>query len=517
MTTVTPSATSAASPDLKRILIVDDSSTMRLIVRRALEESGYQCVEARNAEEAMALFRAEGFNLLTLDVDMPGKDGYTLCAEIRQLEVAQSRRMTPVVFLTSHDTMGDRVKGFDVGATDFISKPVQAAELIARVNRLLRADNRLRGLSALVVEDSRATRNIIAHTLRDYGMHVFEAEDGAQGEAVLRQFGSSLDVVITDHDMPVMNGMELCRRIRTVLGYPWMPVIFLSGMTEMSYVLAMFEAGATDCLSKPFTRDELVARISVHAESQRLHQQHARQIESLEKLNKLKDGLLAIASHDLRAPLTGIMGFSSIMLMDDTLPEEHRENVEGIQNSGQCLLQMISDLLDLARIEAGTDEIELTICDLDEVIAASLSVLRHMAAPKGILLTHFPSGNVGPVRVNGHRNSLLRIINNLVSNAIKFTPKGGEVKILCHRFEDGNADLIVSDTGIGIPAEKIGALFNRFSKATRSGTAGEAGTGLGMSIVKELTDRHGARVSVASEVGHGTQFTVRFPAPTQLQ
>ena len=495
----------------KRILVVDDSTTMRLIIRRMLEGAEYEVVEAKNGEEANVLFKERPFDLFTLDVDMPGKDGFTICAELRAIEIHLHRPVTPAIFITGHDSLGYRQRGFDVGGADFITKPVQESEFLARVNRLLRADQRLSGLHALVVEDSRATRNIIVHTLRECGLKVSEAEDGLKALQIMERSGSTIDLVITDYDMPELDGKELCKRIRTVLGFPWMPVIFLSGMSEMSYVLEMFAAGATDYLTKPFTREELVARISVHVELQRLTQQHAKQIRELERLNALKDSLLAIASHDLRAPLSGIMGYSTLMLMEDDIPDNYREAAEGIRDSGQCLLTMIGDILDLARIQSHADETELAPIDLTLVADEAVKVLSHMAAPKGVLISVVRLPGQEQVWVNGHRNSLLRIINNLLSNAIKFSSRAGLVKVTCQRQADGGAQLSVSDQGLGIPAEKLGSLFDRFSNCSRKGTAGEMGTGLGMSIVKELADLHAAKVSVASTVGVGTVFLIDFP------
>lgn len=492
------------------ILIVDDSPTMRHILRAPLEGAGYEVCEAGSGGAALELIKERAFDMLTLDVDLPGMSGYETCAEVRRLEEALSRRMVPVVFVTSQNSLSDRQRGFEVGATDFLSKPVDESELLLRVDRLLRAQQKLTGLRVLVVEDSKATRNIIAHTLSNSGMEVAEAEDGQVAFDRLQAEAGKFDLIIVDYDMPVMNGKELCRLIRTVLGMPWIPVIFLSGMAEMGYVLEMFEAGATDCITKPFTREELLARISVHAQLQRLKAEHERQIKELERLNTLKDGVLAIASHDLRAPLTGILGYSSLMLLDEQLPVEHRASIEGIQNSGKCLLGIVSDLLDLARLQAHQEEAVLTRCDLNEVVMAALSVLRHQAAPKGVCVLPSEGTQLPEVFVRGHRNSLMRIINNLVSNAVKFTERGGRVRVLAQPRGDGTVELSVEDTGVGIPAVKAADLFGKFGSSTE-GTVGEPGTGLGMSIVKGLADLHQAQVHCESEAGVGTRVVVRFP------
>jgi len=342
-----------------RVLVVDDSDTVRKILRRGLEGAGYGVVEARNGTEALQLIEAGLFDLITLDIDMPDMTGFEVCAGLRSLEARLAREHTPVILITGNDTVEDRQRGFEVGAADFIVKPVKEVELVARVERILKAEQSLTGLTALVTDDSVVTRRVVASSLKEQGLKVFEAANGEEALAVLRRPDCPVDILITDIDMPGMGGGELCRRVRTSLGMPWLPIIFLSGMAEMGSVLEMFAAGATDYLVKPFAKEELIARISVHIEIRRLNLERAKRIQELERLHRLKDSFLAIASHDLRAPLNGIIGTAELMLMEEELPASYREYAEMISRSGYWLLAIIGDLLDLARLEAARDQQEL--------------------------------------------------------------------------------------------------------------------------------------------------------------
>jgi two-component system, sensor histidine kinase and response regulator len=513
---VTKSQDPSAPPRVpKRILVVDDSRTMRLVLRRWLDRSEYQVVDAQNGDEALEKFKASEFDLVTLDIDMPVLDGFSFCARLRDWEQANGRHHTPVLIVTSHDTLADRERGFEVGATDFLAKPVAESEFLARIDRLLRADDRLLGLTVLVVDDSRVARKSIAASLLQHGITVIEAGDGLEAFHILESRPKEIDLMLTDYDMPKMGGDELCRRARTTLGLPWLPIIILSALADRARVLELFAAGATDYLCKPFTSEELAARISVHVEIRRLNRECARQIAELERLNELKNGFLAIASHDLRSPLNGILGAANIMLGDPNLSPSHRELADLINQSGDNLLQIINDLLDLARIEAGKTDLRFEVLDLPTLADQACNSLQPIAAPKNVTVSRITSATGGRPTVYGVRNDVLRLLTNVISNAIKFTPSQGQVTVSTGLAPDGvGATIVVSDTGIGIAADKLPLLFDRFSKLSQVGTAGELSTGLGMAIVKEIVERHSGSIAVVSQPGKGTSITITLPART---
>jgi signal transduction histidine kinase len=500
------------TPATKRILVVDDSRTMRLMLRRWLGRSEYSVYEAQNGDEAFEKLKGSEFDLVTVDIDMPVLDGFALCAKLREWEQANARRHTPVLIVTSHDTLADRERGFEVGATDFLAKPVSESELLARVDRLIRTDAQLLGLTALVVDDSRVARKSIAFSLARYGITVIEAEDGLAAFQLLQSRGKEIDLLLTDFDMPNMDGAELCRRARTTLGLPWLPIIILSAMADRSRVLDLFSVGATDYLCKPFTTEELVARISVHVEIRRLNRERARQIAELERLNELKNKLLTIASHDLRSPLNGILGAAGLMLENPQLSENDRELVDVICRSGENLLQIVSDVLDLARMEAGKSFATCETFGLGPLVEEVCRSVQPMAAPKGIVLKRDAGPAAAAVTVHAVRNDVLRLLTNLISNGIKFTPRDGQVTVSTHQLPNGSASIAVMDTGIGIAADKLPLLFDRFSKISQVGTAGELSTGLGMAIVKEIVERHGGTINVTSQLGIGTTVTVTLPS-----
>jgi signal transduction histidine kinase len=236
---------------------------------------------------------------------------------------------------------------------------------------------------------------------------------------------------------------------------------------------------------------------------------------SLHEMNKLKSEFLATMSHELRTPLNSILGFSDVLGTADNLNERQKKYLANIRTSGQHLLALINDILDLAKIEAGKMELhigDVFARDLIERITASLLPL---AERKNIDLQWDVDPDVPVLRQDAGK--LQQILNNLLSNAVKFTPEGGRIRVRGMSGGDGFVDLIVADTGIGIPLEDQARIFDKFRQGRNVAGQHDAlardyeGTGLGLSIVKELCKLLGGEITVASEFGKGSTFTVRVP------
>jgi signal transduction histidine kinase len=240
---------------------------------------------------------------------------------------------------------------------------------------------------------------------------------------------------------------------------------------------------------------------------------------SLHEMNKLKSEFLATMSHELRTPLNSILGFSDVLGSAENLNDRQKKYLSNIRTSGQHLLALINDILDLAKIEAGKMEVhpvDLSVRDLVERVAASMLPL---AERKNIDLQWDVDPRV-PVLFQD-AGKLQQVLNNLVSNAVKFTPEGGRIRVRALPADEDHLDIIVADTGIGIPLEDQAKIFDKFRQgrnvAGRHDTLSRdfEGTGLGLSIVKELCKLLGGEVSVESEFGKGSTFTVRLPVETR--
>ncbi|MBT6499551.1 MAG: response regulator [Deltaproteobacteria bacterium] len=500
-----------------RILIVDDSRVMRRIIRQELEEAGFDIYEAVDGLDAVEKAGKIQPQLITMDVDMPKMDGFDAVYQIRtelKLMNMKSDKEIPIVFITANDTLEGRRKGFEVGATDFILKPFLKGEVAASVSNLLNSDGSLQGLRVLVAEDSNLSRGIIDSILMEAGVKTVLTVNGCEAFEIMKAEEQNIDLVLTDYMMPEMNGDELCRKIRSELGNK-LPII-ISAKSESSSMLDLFKAGASDYIVKPFTKEELLARVKVHLESRLLNRRLLKQVYDLKRLGKLKDDLLSITSHDLRSPLNGILGFTDLVMQDKSLSDRNRDFLQNVMDSGDFLLNLINDILDLGRVQSESHELNMLPVSIMDLMESSLNTVRHMASPKGIeLVTEILCDE--PPLISGDKNALIRIFNNLLSNAIKFTPKNGKVKQIIEETENNRLCISIIDTGIGIPAASIPFLFDKFSKASRPGTAGEKSTGLGLSITKELIERHDGSVEVTSEVEKGTCFKLLFPLQKTAQ
>ncbi len=235
----------------------------------------------------------------------------------------------------------------------------------------------------------------------------------------------------------------------------------------------------------------------------------------LYEMNSIKSDFLATMSHELRTPLNSILGFSEVLAGINALDDKQKRYVQNIQKSGKTLLEMINDILDLAKMESGKMEIRLAEFRVQQIIAAQADMARPLAEKKNIDLETSIEPDLPLMRQDQAR--VQQILNNLLSNAIKFTPEGGRVSVTAGRDAEDYLVMRVIDTGVGIAAEDQQVIFEKFRQGSVGVPSGDAmarefsGSGLGLSIVKELCKLLGGEVSVASELGTGSTFTVRIP------
>ena len=241
----------------------------------------------------------------------------------------------------------------------------------------------------------------------------------------------------------------------------------------------------------------------------RLFREIADKSAQLEAASRHKSEFLANMSHELRTPLNAIIGFSEVLVdrMFGELNDKQDEYLKDIYASGQHLLSLINDILDLSKIEAGRMELEVNDFDLPSAIDNALTLVRERASRRGITLGHAVDHRLGPIR--GDERKVKQVLLNLLSNALKFTPEGGRIDVGA-RMQDGVAEVSVADTGIGIAPGDQEAVFEEFRQV---GTADKKveGTGLGLALSRKFIELHGGRIWVKSQVGVGSTFTFTLP------
>jgi signal transduction histidine kinase len=234
----------------------------------------------------------------------------------------------------------------------------------------------------------------------------------------------------------------------------------------------------------------------------------------LHEMNRLKSDFLANMSHELRTPLNSIIGFSDVLKGIDTLSDKQQRYVDNIGNSGRILLEMINDILDLAKMESGKMDLRLTDFLIEPVVKAQCDLVRALTEEKNIDLEVRVDPDLPPLYQD--QGKVQQILTNLLSNAIKFTPEGGRISVSACRGQDDDLLLTVEDTGVGIAEEDRSIIFEKFRQGSTvlgsdNLTRKFSGTGLGLSIVRELCRLLGGEITFESELGKGSRFTAQLP------
>jgi len=262
--------------------------------------------------------------------------------------------------------------------------------------------------------------------------------------------------------------------------------------------------------------DDVTERVAREAELQAQLEDRSRLLSNeklarneAERANRLKDEFLATISHELRNPLNAIMGWAHMMRVGNLTPANVERAVETIYRNAKSQSQLIADLLDVSRIISGKLRLDVRTVDLRNIVAAAVDSIRPSAEAKSVRLQTTLDPAVGPV--SGDADRLQQIVWNLLTNAVKFTPKGGRIQVKVQHVES-HVEIVVSDSGVGINKEFLPYVFDRFRQADASTTRIHGGLGLGLSIVHQLVDLHGGSVSVQSEgEGKGAAFTISLP------
>jgi len=235
--------------------------------------------------------------------------------------------------------------------------------------------------------------------------------------------------------------------------------------------------------------------------------------DAAEAASRAKSQFLANMSHELRTPLNSIIGFSSLIADPDFGPEideQYRQYAEDISFSGTHLLEVINDILDVARIEAGTVALQEGIVDVATVAAQCIGLIGESAAQTGVEVINAVTD--GLLRLTADDRQVRQILLNLLSNAVKFTPDGGRITVSATGAPGGHLDIVVSDTGVGITAADLPIVIQPFRQVGDIMTRQHEGSGLGLFLAKAMVEAHGGQLMIGSEIGVGTTVTVRFPA-----
>ena len=345
----------------------------------------------------------------------------------------------------------------------------------------------------LIVDDVSANLKVLGDMLKGEGYKVRPVPNGTLALQVASK--EKPDLILLDIMMPDMDGFEVCRRLKENPKLSDIPVIFISALNDTQDIVKALKSGGVDFITKPFQAEEVKARVHTHL---KLHQQSKKLLEQskeLLELNATKDKFFSIIAHDLRGPLGGFMGLSE-MMADDTQgfePEEMKEMTLALSQSARNIYNLLENLLEWSQMQRGRTSFNPQIVSLNESASECLKLVTESANKKMIQLEVDISKEH---KVFADINMLQTVIRNLVSNAIKFTPKGGIVRIFSGIADNKAAIIGVRDNGIGMDSEMITNLFRINVNSSRPGTEGEHSTGLGLLLCKEFVEKHGGELWV---------------------
>jgi len=366
-------------------------------------------------------------------------------------------------------------------------------------------------LRILVVDDEEGMRLGVTRALAGHRLRIRDVDDepvcaveqAASGEEALDRIAAAPpDLVLLDHKLPGISGLEV---LETLAGsHPDTLIIMITAYATLETAVAATKRGAYDFLAKPFTPQELKASVQKAAHHLVLRRR-ARRLE--EEKRQVRFQFLSVLAHELKAPLGAVEGYLSL-LRDGTGcedPAQARMMVERSLLRVEGMRKLIYDLLDLTRIESGQKQRELDDQDLSDAAATAVETLQPEADRRGVRVEVVRRGDLG---LRSDRGELEIILNNLVSNAIKYNREGGRVTVDLDGTDPGVLAVAVTDTGIGMKPADVDKLFGEFVRIKNEHTRSILGSGLGLSIVRRLARLNGGDVRVASEPGAGSTFTV---------
>jgi PAS domain S-box-containing protein len=549
------------SEDVK-VLIVDDEPRNLDTLEVVLASSGCSLVRAHSADEALLAMLRHEFAAMIFDIRMPRIGGIELANLVKQRRRTQD---VPIIFLTAHSTEdADILRGYDVGAVDYLSKPVNARILCSKVSVFIDLYRKTRALARVneelqreVVARQKAQKELERVNVE---LEVRVAERTAaltvahrgvkENEERLRMAMEAAEIAAWEWDLP-SGRMTWSTEPETLFGFPAgsfgedRRVLSSVHPEDRERVQAAVEAAtsagsAYECEYRIIRPDGVIVWISErgrvitsedgpdHAETVKIvgvsrdmsAQRRAEQARELslvnerrardeaERQSRLKDEFLATLSHELRTPMNAILGWLSMLAKGDVVRDPDQA-MTVIQRNAQLQAKLIEDLLEMNKLTSGTARLERGPLDVGAAVNATIESLKPTADAKGVRLAAVCDANLPRISADGRR--VQQILWNLIHNAVKFTRAGGSVEVAATR--DGECvRIVVTDTGQGIPAEFLPYIFDRFRQADPSTTRGTWGLGLGLSIAKHLTELHGGSIEATSPgPEQGSTFIVQLP------
>lgn len=491
--------------DVTKILVIDDEAVMRDGCQRILAKEGCEVFTAANGEEGLAVIQEDpqGYDVVLLDLKMPGMSGMEVLEASREVNPALL-----IVVITGYATVDSAVEAMKKGAYDFIPKPFSPDQLRMVVNRALEKKRLELEAERLKEEAARSLRDVT--TERSKVRTIINCMVGGvlvtdrEGRIVLtnpaagKMLGLGTDAVLGKPLCDVGGDEKLVEAVQGVLEPTNPEVTTISQELQIGDSLIRAHTAAVKNEA-----GDVLGTVTVLED-----------MTYLLELDRMKGDFIAMVSHELRSPISAIGQNINLILkgLAGEITEKQRHLLGRAKERSKGLLDLIGDLLEISKIDAGVAVQQKKPLQVEEVMSTVVDLMEGEAQAKGISLRSTLHQPLPPVL--GDKNNLEGVFTNLVSNAIKYTPAGGEVRIEITP-EGDYVKTVVADTGIGISKEDLPRIFDKFSRVKSEKTRGIVGTGLGLAIAKGIVEAHLGSIAVESQEGKGTTLTVLLPRKTE--
>jgi PAS domain S-box-containing protein len=474
-----------------RILVIDDEPRIRDACQIVLEEMGFEVALASEGEQGLAMIKERHFDIVLVDLMMPVLSGFDVLSQVRE-----DLPDTVVIVITGYATIEHSIEAMKKGAFDFIPKPFTPDQLRAVVSKSIKYTRALQDIT-----DSRSRLRVVVNRLMD-GVMTTDKEKRIvlTNPAFLHMLGHHGENVVGHLADEIMPNEALIRMVDEALAMP--PNTFTEIVQEL-------------CLESRDGQSERILNVRCAPFRGRtgvnlgtitvLHD-----ITAIKKIERMKSDFVSMVSHEIRSPMNSLLMQMKVILdgLAGDVTDKQREILERASGKMQSLTNMVSELLDLARIEAGLVVNEKETIDIRALLEDQVDFHLAAAQAKNISL-HLEQLPVLQT-IQANRRGMEEVFTNLITNAIKYSPRDGRIS-LSATLENEYVAVTVRDTGFGIPEEDIDEIFTRFYRVKDSNTREIHGTGLGLAIVKSIVDAHHGRIKVASKLGQGAAFTVLLP------
>ncbi|MFW5799497.1 MAG: ATP-binding protein [Spirochaetota bacterium] len=517
---------------MSSVLVLNKDKEKIEQITEILENNGYIVIKSKEVNSAFNLIEEEKPDCIIFDYSHI-KDNEDYFSKLVNDKIKSNKELKNIPFIISiskKDYDNYEMTSVLEWADEFINFPINALELKTKINNMIK----LKKVYEKIENEQNFVSTILDNTesfitVTDYNFNILRYNNYASRffyktnnvlyknfidlaftkEDYKKSIKETLNIFIDSDSKTFHPEMILTKKNNTEHPYKWTVTKEISpnGMKVLIFVgQSLFDTRRYETMIESLLADSKLKNMQLEEVNDELEKKN----KELEELNALKTEYISIASHDLRSPISQIVGLAQLLIRSKkySLNDKQKSIVEKIIGSAEFQLSLVSDILDITRVETGNMKIEKELTDINALVEQCVENLKDLAVNKGIDININPLEELRLIKLDSLK--IKQVINNLVGNAVKFTNEGGRIDVSIF-IEDSSLVVSVKDTGIGIDKEKQKDIFQKFSKNRQKGTMGEKGTGLGLSICKKMVELHGGTIGLESEYGKGSEFYFKIP------